>query len=125
MTKSARISLQSLRCRGPQICKYTCCQLDAVITLTLISTQTRLLGDGLHTRLVNIDATVKASSEEQEYSLEQVIDKLDEDNKQIRAGNAITTKICDALRLDWGRQLDQELKTPMWKIFFTHIVNDV
>lgn len=64
--------------------------------MTLISAQTRLLGNRILTRLADIHATVKASSEEQKHLLEQVIDKLDQNSKQIRAGNAVTTNTWDA-----------------------------
>ena len=72
-------------------------------------------------RLADSDAKARASFEEQHLLLEELKDQLDENNRQIRAGNAVTTKISEALRLDWIRQLGHELKGWMQKIFFQNI----
>ncbi len=64
---------------------------------------------------------MESASKEQELLLKDVKDKLEESNKQIRAGNAVTLKISEALRLDWIRQLGNDLKTFMRKIFVMNI----
>lgn len=47
--------------------------------------------------------------------------KLDENEKQIRAGNAVASKIWGALRPDWYRRLGQELQSSMKKIYMMNI----
>ena len=64
---------------------------------------------------------MESASKEQELLLKDVKDKLEESNKQIRAGNAVTLKIAEALRLDWIRQLGNDLKTFMRKIVVMNI----
>ena len=71
----------------------------------------------LHARLNLSEESTESSSQEQRLLLKDANDKLDENNKQIRAGNAITLKLSEALSLDWVRQLGNELKTFMRKIF--------
>ena len=46
---------------------------------------------------------------------------MNENNKQIRAGSAISTKISDALRLNWIHQFGNELKTVMRNIFVMNV----
>ena len=71
----------------------------------------------LYARLNLSEESTESSSQEQRLLLKDANDKLDENNKQIRAGNAITLKLSEALSLDWIRQLGNELKTFMRKIF--------
>ena len=49
--------------------------------------------------------------------LKDVNDKLEEINQQIRAGVAIILKVSEAVKLDWVRQLGNELKAFMPKSF--------
>ena len=65
---------------------------------------------------------MESSSTEQQLLLGIVKDKLEENNKQIRAGNAVTLKLSEALRLDWVRQLGTELKSFMQKVFVMNVV---
>ena len=75
----------------------------------------------LHARLSDNDARIKASSDAQQLLLQEVNDKLDENNNQIRAVRTVTAKISETLRLGWIRQLGEELKDWMRKIYFVHI----
>lgn len=58
---------------------------------------------------------------QQQLLLEDVKGKLEESNKQVRAGNAVTLIILEALRLDWIRQLGNELKSFMRKIYVINV----
>lgn len=75
----------------------------------------------LHARLALSEGRTENSYKEQQLLLKDVKDKLEENNKQIRAGNAVTLKISETLRLDWIRRLGSELKTFMRKIFVMNV----
>ena len=64
---------------------------------------------------------METSSKEQQRLLEDVKNKLEENNQQIRAGNANIQKLSAVLRLDWVRQLGNDLKTFMRKICVMHM----
>ena len=82
---------------------------------------TKLNDKRLHARLSVNDAKIQASSDAQQLLLQEIKDKLDENNEQIRSLSTVTTKIAEGLRLDWVRQLGEELKRWMRKIYFVHI----
>lgn len=84
-------------------------------------TLTKVYGERILAGLANTDATVRASSEEPKHLLEQMKAKLDENDKQTRAGNAIASKIWGALRPDWYRRLGQELQSSMKKIYMMNM----
>ena len=64
---------------------------------------------------------METSSQEQQRLLDDVKNQLEENNQQIRAGNASIQKLSEVLRLDWIRQLGNDLKTFMRKIFVMNI----
>ena len=64
---------------------------------------------------------METSSQEQQRLLDDFKNKLEENNQQIRAGNASIQKLSEVLRLDWVRQLGKDLKTFMRKIFVMNI----
>lgn len=64
---------------------------------------------------------MNSSSKKQQLLLEDVNGKLEENNKQVRAANAVTLRILEALRLDWIRQLGNELKSLMRKIYIINV----
>lgn len=97
-------------------------QILAVVALILSSNLTKLNDKRLHIRLADNNAKVEASSEEQHSLLEEVKSKLDDTNDNIRAGNEIATRISEALRLDWIRQLGQELKGFMRRIILMNVM---
>ena len=89
--------------------------------MTRIKKINKISDQRLHARLTLSEESTESSSIEQRLLLKAANKKLEENNKQIRAGNAITLKISEALRLEWVRQLGNELKTFMRKIFVVNM----
>ena len=87
----------------------------------MIRNLTKLNGERLHARLALSEGRIEISSNEQQLLLRDLNAQLEENNKQIQAGNAVTKRISEALRLDWVRQLGSDLKTFMRKIFFINV----
>ena len=69
----------------------------------------------LHIRLDDNDNSVERSAQEQQILLTKLNDHLEENGKQIRYGNAITSKIAE--RFDWIRNLGQDTKNFMQDIY--------
>ena len=68
--------------------------------------------------------------QEQSLVLDEIKDQLDENNEQVRLGNALTSKIIDSLGLDWIRSLSLDIKKFMHGIFIAtfatyHAVADI
>lgn len=47
----------------------------------------------------------------------EVKERLEENNQQIRAGNAVSSQVSQMLRLHWFKKLDSDLKNFMRKIY--------
>ena len=62
-----------------------------------------------------------ASAKDQKRLLEDVKSRLDDVQKQTESINSTSSKVLEALRLDWIRQLGQELKNFMRKIVLTNV----
>src|SRR5438046_786758 len=72
--------------------------------------------DKLNARLSDAEQKTQTSFDNQDSILDEVRNRLEENNRLVSAGNAATTKIMDSLRLAWLKQLGLELKAFMWKI---------
>lgn len=75
----------------------------------------------LNARLEDSDDRNESSSKNQQVLLNEIKDKLNENDKQIQLGNNATFKILTTLRVGWFRQLGQELKSIMQKIFIVNL----
>jgi len=75
----------------------------------------------LHARLVKNEGSLETLSKEQKPLLEDVRNRVDENTRQIRTGNAIGIKFFEAFRLDWIRTLLEEIKTEIRNSFATNL----
>lgn len=75
----------------------------------------------LHIRLGDSEGKAEISFKDQKFLLEELKDQLNENNEQIKAGNAVTLKISETLRLNWIRQLGQDLKNFMQRVFVMNV----
>lgn len=73
----------------------------------------------LHARLESSEEKTAVTVQEQRLILGEIKDQLDESDKQIRAGNAMTSKIIDSLGCDWIRSLSLDIGKFMRAIFMT------
>ena len=80
---------------------------------------TNLKDEKLHARLESSEERTAATIQEQRSVLDEIKDQLDENDKRIRAGNAMTSKIIESLGLDWIRSLGLDIKKFMQAIFMT------
>lgn len=87
--------------------------------LTQQSHLTKLNDEKLHARLESSEEKVAISIKEQRFLLNEIKDQLHENNNQVRAGNAVTSKIVGSLRVDWIRSLSLDIKKFMQGIFVT------
>ena len=85
------------------------------------SNLTKVNDKRLHARLSDNDARIKASSDAQQLLLQEIKEKLDENSHQVRSVSTVTAKFSESLRLGWIRQLGEELKGWMMKIYSVHI----
>ena len=76
----------------------------------------------LHARLESVNEEVLISMEEQRCLLKDIKDQLHENNRLVRAGNMITAKIMESLRLEWVQNLSLEFKKVMQSIFVTPLL---
>jgi hypothetical protein len=72
----------------------------------------------LHARLADSETKTDDSIQKQTTIVAEVRDRLKENNTLI---SAVATKVTDALRLEWFRQLGSELKSMMNRIFRTNV----
>ena len=72
----------------------------------------------LNARFTHSEMKAEDEMQKQTAIVAEVRDRLKENNKLI---SGVTTKVFDALRFDWFRQLGSELKTMMNKIFRTNL----
>ena len=78
------------------------------------------LNDGkLHARLVSSEKKAEISSQEQQLLLNEIKDQLHGNNEQVRAGNAVTSKLVESLHIDWIRSLGLKLMKFTQGIFVT------
>jgi hypothetical protein len=71
--------------------------------------------------IVSIQQRNESSLTKQDTALLAISNRLEDTNRSINAGNAIASKMADALRLDWLRQLGAELKGFMRRIIAMNI----
>ena len=76
----------------------------------------------LHARLESVNEEVLISREEQQCLLKDMKDQLRENNRLVRAGNTVTAKIMESLRLEWIQSLSLEVKKVMQSIFITPLL---
>lgn len=79
----------------------------------------KLNDEKLHARLVSSEKKAENLSQEQQLLLSEIKDQLQRNNEQVRAGNAITSKIVETLRADWIQSLSFNLKRLMQGILVT------
>jgi hypothetical protein len=72
--------------------------------------------ENLNARISNAEQKTQTSLDNQDSVLDEVRNRLEENNRLVSAGNAATRKIIDSLRLEWLKQLGLEMKAFMRKI---------
>ncbi|KAL8788879.1 MAG: hypothetical protein Q9195_007093 [Heterodermia aff. obscurata] len=81
--------------------------------------QTEIDDEKLHARLESSEEKNAITIKEQRLILGEIKNQLDENDKQIRAGNAMTSKIFESLGFDWIRSLSVDIRKFMRAIFMT------
>jgi hypothetical protein len=62
-----------------------------------------------------------AAAERQQAALAEIRDRVEENNRLVAAGNAMSSRMADALRLQWLRDIGTELRSLMCKTFSLNI----
>lgn len=75
----------------------------------------------LHARLSDGEQKSEALANEHLLLLKEVKDQLEKNNQLTQTGNEISTRISSVLKLEWFRQLGEELKNFMRRIFIMNI----
>ncbi|OCL03034.1 hypothetical protein AOQ84DRAFT_392540 [Glonium stellatum] len=81
----------------------------------------QLNDEKLHTRLADTEEKMHDTLDHQSVVLAEVRDRLEKNNQLVSAGNAMATKIAEALRFQWLTELGQELKSFMRKIYMINV----
>ncbi|MCJ1377618.1 hypothetical protein MMC17_000713 [Xylographa soralifera] len=92
-----------------------------MLLLTGTMKLTKVNDDNLNNRLTKDDERSRASLLEHRALIGSVNKRIKENNRLITNGNTISQKIQDALRLDWIRQLGEDLKSFMKSIFSVNV----
>ncbi|PVI02417.1 hypothetical protein DM02DRAFT_487375, partial [Periconia macrospinosa] len=82
---------------------------------------TTIYGDKVNSRISDIHSKSEAHRTKADANFASLLDRLEETNRLITSGNSISSKIADAVRLDWLRQLGSELKGFMRRIMAMNI----
>ena len=77
----------------------------------------RLNNQAFHVRIASSEDRIESSAKEQQLLLKSLKDEVDENSMHIRAGNAVASDI--ARRLEWVRNLGQDIKKFLQGIFMT------
>ena len=78
--------------------------------------------EALYARLGNVHEETIISVDKQRCLLKDIKDQLHENNRLIRAGNTVTAKIMESLRLEWVQNLSLEFKRVIQSIFHTPLL---